>query len=245
MQNLISAYVLHRRPYRETSFLVDVFGRDSGRLSGVVRGARGGKSASSRLRLPVEPFRRMRLTLRGRGQLRSIDRYEIERTLELKGDHLIGGFYLNEVLTRVLETDEPMPRLFDTYESALAVLAEDGSLPVALRSFEKVLLEELGYGIDFHTDLAGQPIGTGEYRFRGDGFESAATATLSGDGARTNEGVPPLVVPGAHLAAIDDLDFTDPATARSALKIFRRALRPHLGDKPLQSRELLTQGRRV
>ena len=235
MQGLVTAFVLHRRPYRETSFLVDLFSRDVGRISGVVRGARGGRGRK-RTAAPVEPFRRMRVMLRGRASLRSIDRYEIERTMALDGDHLVGGFYLNEVLTRVLESDEPMPRLFDAYESALDLLATKLSLSIVLRSFEKILLDELGYGIDFHFDIGGEPIGEGDYLVAGDGF---APVSEVGDAGRDA-----LIVPGAHLRAIGNLDFSDRSTARSALLIFRRALKPHLGDKPLQSRELLKPSQR-
>ena len=179
----------------------------------------------------------MQMVIRGKGSLRSIDRYEIERTLQLDGDQLVGGLYLNEVLTRVLETDEPMARLFETYEVTLVALADGGPLSAPLRSFEKVLLEELGYGIDFDSDLDGHPIGAGDYRYRGDGFERVSEPPPSDAGSM-------LVVPGEHLRAIGDFDFGDKATARSALMIFRRALRPHLGEKPLQSRELLRSSRR-
>ena len=172
MQESVSGFVLHRRPYRETSFLVDVFSRERGRLSGVVRGARAGRSGRrSKAKPPVEPFRLMQMAIRGKGSLRSIDRYEIERTLNLDGDQLVGGLYLNEVLTRVLDTDEPMARLFDTYQLTLAALADGNPLSAPLRIFERVLLDELGYGIDFDADLDGQPIEPGEYRYRGDGFE--------------------------------------------------------------------------
>ncbi len=238
MQESLAGFVLHRRPYRETSFLVDVFSREQGRLSGVVRGARStGKGRRSNTKPPIEPFRRLQVVIRGKGSLRSIDRYEIERTLQLEGDQLVGGLYLNEVLTRVLETDEPMARLFDTYEVTLVALAAGGPLSPPLRSFERVLLEELGYGIDFDCDLDGQPIGSGDYRYRGDGFERVSDSPPS-------DGAAPLVVPGNHLRAIGEFDFSDKAVARSALMIFRRALRPHLGEKPLQSRELLRSGKR-
>src|SRR5690606_24194957 len=146
------AYILHSRPYKETSALVDFFTAE-GRVRAVLRAARGRVGSLARPFLPLD------LELRGRSELRSVQRLESAGIpLLLSGQALYSGLYLNELLMRLLAPEDAQPALFDTYAQSLAALAAGRPLEPVLRAFEWRLLDELGYGFALDSDLDGQPI---------------------------------------------------------------------------------------
>lgn len=220
-----AALVLHSRPYRETSAIVSLLTASHGRVAVVARGVRSGKRGNA-----VQPFNRLRVNWSGRGPLYTLTGWELTHHAWLSGNALAGGFYLLELLTRVLPEQEGAPAIFAAACGSLEHLqADDVPLDVVLRRFEKLLLDELGYGIDFSRDAdSGERVrADAQYVFYPDaGF---VTATRGYAGAVLEE-----------IAA----DRYQSRSARvAAKKIFREALKPLLGPRPLASRRLLTRQR--
>ena len=215
------AYVLHSRAYRESSALVD-FLTPQGRLRAVLRGARGKAGSLARPFIPLEA------EFRGRGELKNVGRLEPAGIPNLLvGEALFSGLYLNELLIRLLPAEDPHPAIFQHYAMTVLALAEGRTLEPLLRSFEWRLLDELGYGFALDLDSEGQPIiATGLYRLH--------TET----GLMPVGHVQPGVFQGAELLAMAEADWTVPGALAAAKRLMRQALAPHLGGRPLVSREL-------
>lgn len=219
-----SAYVLHTRAYRETSSIVDLLTLGHGRVSVVVRGERGSGRRSRRL----QPFGRLLIRCGGRSALLTLSQWEALSHRWLVGDALYAGLYLNELLLRLLRDEDPHPRLFDGYERTLDALVRAAAIEPALRSFERLLLKECGYELTFTVaaDSGMRVEPSGAYRYIADGGFH-----------RVEEAVDErLVYAGSTLLAIDADDYADAVVRRAAKSIMRRALAPHLGDRPLRSR---------
>ena len=231
------AWVLHTRPYRETSLLLELFTPDSGRLGAVLRGGRKPRRGDAR----VEPFLALAGALRGRGELRTAAQVDVTDRAVLGGQALYAGFYLNELVVRLIEREDPQAQLFAEYEGALQVLARlpanadpIGFEPV-LRRFEFALLEVLGYGLDFSTDLNGEAVSSaGEYLVRPDAGVEPVRGAVAADA---------VVVSGRVLRAIEAGAFADREVLRGAKRVARAALAPHLGPRPLTSRALFAARR--
>lgn len=228
--NLQPAYILHSRPYRDSSLLLEAFTAEHGRLSLVARGARRRARGGSAAAL-LQPFTPLLLSFGGRAELKTLAAAEpAGASSSLRGERLISGLYLNELLVRILHRNDAHPRLFAAYTEALAGLAAGGSQEAVLRLFELTLLGELGYSFDLGCDGAsGEPVAAGDlYRYEpGCGMVRLAVA----------EAVPEGAYSGAQLLAMaaGELD----GDARAACKrLLREALAEHLGDQPLRSREL-------
>jgi DNA repair protein RecO (recombination protein O) len=227
-----AAFVLHTRPWRETSLLVELFTAEHGRIGVVARGARRGRRGSS---TPLRPFVALRCLWRGRGELRTLGAVEPERPFALVGDALFAGLYLNELLVRLLQREDAHPELFLAYARAVAALAGPApALEPVLRRFEFGLLEELGYGFPLELDAAGRPVrADAHYRFE-------AEAGLVPVEGVAEEGAAWRSFPGAALLALAAGDFDDPLTRRVAKRLAREALAPHLGARPLHARALFS-----
>lgn len=232
------AYVLHTRPYRETSLLLDLLTLDYGRLGAVARGVRRGKS---RRRPLLNPFVPLLVSLAGRSSLKTLTGLEPDGPpRQLSGVALYSGFYLNELLVRLLEEQDAAPVLFDDYRRAVAALAghraEESPEPL-LREFEWRLMEALGYGVSFSREaLTGEPLRAGGiYRYD----PEAGFVATSADAAGTES-----LLAGADLLACAVGDWSDPRTLATAKRLNRQMLRPLLGDRPLKSRAFFrTRGR--
>ena len=226
------AYVLHRRAFRETSAIVELLTRDFGRVAAVVRGVKGG----GRPRMSVEPFTRTEVAWRGRGQMVTVIGSEAVQATHLTGDALFAGLYVNELLIKTLQPQEPVESVFRYYGTTLTALAGDDDLEPALRRFEKGLLDELGYGLVFDVDVkTGLPIEAHKtYRaVDGEGFHE----TGSGDAEHE------ATLTGAEITAIANGDFTGHRARAGAKLVLRHALRQRLGGKRLNTRQLFTRRR--
>jgi DNA repair protein RecO (recombination protein O) len=150
-------YVLHTYPYKETSLIVEAFTRRHGRVALLARGARRPRSAMRGVLLAFHP---LRLGWSGSAELATLVTAEWGGGLQpLAGRGLMCGFYLNELILRLLPREDPHEALFDAYGDALAHLSAGDAFPAVLRSFEKRLLAELGYAPVLDRDaITGAPI---------------------------------------------------------------------------------------
>ncbi|MCE2571433.1 DNA repair protein RecO [Motilimonas eburnea] len=225
------AFVLHIRPYRESSQLLEVFTRQDGRISLLVKGSR---SKRSNLKGLLQPFTLLSLAWGGKGQLKYIRSVEPQtHALPLPGDKLYLGLYLNELLYRLLEHLTPYTHLFEHYQQTLLALAKSQHYEPILRCFELDLLTALGYAIDF--DLAAdtyEPI-VAETYYRLD-MEQGFIRAEQGDKE---------AFWGGHIRALAARDFTTPGQAQAAKRFCRMLIQHNLGNQPLISRQLFIQQR--
>ncbi|WP_347253187.1 DNA repair protein RecO [Leminorella grimontii] len=224
------AFVLHGRPYSETSLMLDLFTESHGRIKALAKGARGRRS---QLKGCLQPFTPLLVRWGGKGGVKTLRGAEaVSLALPLSGITLYSGLYVNEVLSRVLEDETPYSSLFFDYLACIQQLAgESGSPERVLRRFELALLGHLGYGIDFlHCAGSGEPVSeTMTYRYR---EEKGFIASLVIDHHTFT---------GRDLVALSNREFPDDETLRSAKRFTRMALKPYLGGKSLKSRELFRQ----
>ncbi len=228
--NLQSAFVLLARPYRETSLLVDFLTESKGRVSAVARGARKSKSNWKAI---LQPFIALQINYSGQRELATLISVEqIPQDYHLKGRSLLCGFYLNEILQRVLHRHDPCLEIFTAYQMTLQRL-QMGHEEITLRQFEKTLLNALGYGLQMTHDVENH---SAIDRNKNYYFTPHHGCTEILDNSPVV--LPYAVFSGEHLLAIanDQLDNRDVLNA--AKRLMRLALQPLLGDKPLKSREL-------
>lgn len=223
---LTDCIVLHRRPWRETSLIVDALAREHGRVALVARGARRPKNRWSGV---LEPLGRVSLSWRGRGEMPTLTDAQPEHGHRLTGNRLMAGLYSVELVMRLCARHDPQPAVFDSLAGLVEVLDAGAPAIVAVRFFERDLLAALGYGMDLaHAADTGQAIVAGRrYNFVADiGFETADTDAP--EMARET-------VDGRVLIGLRDGRFANADDVRAARDVCRRALMPHLGDRPLQS----------
>ncbi len=221
------AFVLHRRPYRDTSLLLEVFSQDQGRLGLVARGA---AASRSRLKGLLQPFAPLLLSWSGAGELATLTAAEEGgRPIPLPPHRVLAGLYVNELLLRLLPRLDPHPALFAAYETLLAELVAAPGEEPPLRRFEKRLLEELGYGLTLDREAAsGTPIVAEEhYCYVLDRGPLAA--------GQTQVGVP---ISGRGLLALRDGILNDPAVLKEVKRLTRAALAEQLRGRALKTREL-------
>ena len=228
------AYILHTRPYRETSVLVDLFTPDYGLIRCMARGVKKNMSKGQSL----QPFTLYDIFFHGDSDLKTLDKYESQGLpIELSGDSLFSGFYINELVLRALrsETDMEDELLFEAYEQALNSLNQL-SLEYCLRQFELILLEHLGQSYEWNMDFkTADFVDAGShYGF----FVEQGMARVSHMYAAKN---PQLCFLGADLIQLSNHDLSQDSTLKMAKRLLRLALRPIIGYKPIQARQLLKQ----
>lgn len=220
------AYILHQRPYRDTSLLLEVFSRDHGRFGLVARGARGPRS---RIRGLLQPFQPLLLSWSGRTELGTLHSVEADGAApRLAGATLYSGFYLNELLMRLLQRLDPHPELYAAYAEALVGLQTEAQRP--LRRFEKQLLESLGYGLllDHEAD-SGEPVQAGvEYVYALESGPVRCLGTQAGG----------LRLSGRSLLSLAAGELADAQSLGDAKRLLRAALALYLGDRGLKTREV-------
>jgi len=223
-------FVLHRWPYKETSLLVEAFTREDGRIAMVARGA---KRPRSELHGVLQAFQPVSVSWYGAGELKTLLRAEWRGGLPLlSGPALLCGFYLNELMIKLLPREDPHPRLFDAYRSALASLARGDAQAPVLRRFEVGLLAELGYALELAVEAdSGAAIDPGaRYHYA---FDKGAQRRSPPPGVRW-----PLVR-GATLVALAAGRFDDAATAVEAKRLMREVIDHHLESRTIMSRRVV------
>lgn len=227
---LLRALVLHRRDYGNTSLLVELFAQGQGRFPAIAKGARRGRYPTSAL---LQPFQPLWVGVVGRGEVLTLTRVEAAgRPFALGGPALPCGFYLNEVLMRLLGRHDPHDPIFAFYHAALSQLAAGAHLDSALRRFELRLLEGLGYAPSLDRVADGGAAVVADRHYLVEPGRGTRPAPAEGAGER---------VCGATLLALARGDELAPAQVREARTLCRRLLAPHLGPRPLKSRELFRQ----
>ena len=224
------AFVLHTRPFRETSLLVDLFTRSYGRLRAVSKGSRGRKRA-----VQLNAYTQFLVSWSGKSDLKTLTHVEQSSVpILLEGDSLFCGSYLNEILIRLLAENDPHEIIYDNYINVLSQLAGKSPITGSLRNFEFSLLEELGYGINLTTDAElNEPIvNDKEYFYMPNlGFQTKK----NGNAAYSQK----YLFRGSDILAFRNGDFFSAPLA--AKKLSRLALEPHLGEKPILSRSFFNK----
>jgi DNA repair protein RecO (recombination protein O) len=227
------AYLLHRKPYRDTSLLLELFSRDYGRIGLIAKGARGAKS---KLKGVLQPYQPLLVSWSGRGELQTLTSAEIQGvSVFLQGDSLVSGFYLNELLMRLLTRHDPHAELYQIYQTTLQRISVNQDIEWTLRLFERDLLQELGYGLLLtHEGRGGdEVVPEGRYCY----YHDSGPQRLYGE---TNE---LLSVSGATLLSLAQGACDEPQLRRESKLLMREVLGPYLGSRPLASRELFRQKR--
>lgn len=224
--------MLHQRPYRETSLLLDVLTLDYGRISLVARGMRQKKRRNQQAIQLFQPFW---LNWFGRGELLTLGKMEvIQAPYWLKGHSTLCGLYINELLVRLLSQQQAEPRIFEAYQQALSGLQAADQTEQTLRIFEKRLLESLGYGVDLTTDHEGQAVMPERH------YGYLAEAGLR----QCAEQDPARLISGASLQQLHDETLHDPVSLNETKQLMRVIINYHLEGKPLKSRQLFAEMQR-
>jgi DNA repair protein RecO (recombination protein O) len=234
---VLEAWLLHSRPFRDTSLLLDFLTLEQGRVSAIARGARTQKG---RGRSTLQPFAPLRISLAGKHELRTLQSSEASApSLSLQGERLFAGFYLNELLVRLLHGHEPEPTVFHAYTRTLGQLSVAGEVEPLLRQFELRLLDALGYGLQFEHDAeSGEELQPEAwYYLQADSGFVRQLQTPASDVDAVRAGL----FPGWALIRIADADFTGADTRRHAKRLLRQVLHQHLGGKELVSRQLFAR----
>ncbi len=231
------AFVLHAYPYRETSLIVEAFTPGCGRVALVARGA---KRPRSELRGLLQAFQPLTVAWTGAGELKTLVKAEWRGGMPAAGGSaLLAGFYVNELLLKLLAREDPHAALFDAYAAALAALAErpaPAAQAAALRRFEVTLLAELGYALALTCDVAsGEPIDpAGRYHYEFD----RGPRRLSAHEAQ-EPGPRGAFVRGATLVALATREFPDAETAAEAKRLMREVLDHRLEERRIFSRRVV------
>lgn len=221
-------FILHSYPYKETSLIVDVFSRDHGRIALVAKGA---KRPHSKLRGALQTFQPLSLSWTGKSEVRTLMAAEwVGGLLPLEKSALLCGFYLNELLVKLLVRDDPHPALFDHYVKALTHLAHEEPAAIVLRKFERALLKESGVAGDWaRCSATRQPV-VGETLYVVDPESGPRPARASDTWPR---------VLGKTLQDMDNEDYADAVTQTQSKFLMRFLLAHHLHGATLNTRQIL------
>jgi len=216
------AFLIHRRMYQGSSLLLDFFTKDFGRLRLVARGARKSKTS-------LQMFQCLSISFKGKGELKNLSQWEIaDKPRRILGDDLILAMYVNELILRLLPENDEYSEIFHAYWNFLSNLKSLNSneKEYALRDFENQMLEDLGYGIDFSSDINDEPINENlNYEFiEHQGFSTSDNGLIPGK----------ILV---NLLRRENI-VTDTNELSILKKMNRKRLKSLLGDKPLKSKEL-------
>lgn len=226
--SLQPAFILHGRDFRDTSRLLDVFSLDYGRLTLVAKGAR---SARSKLQGMLEPFSPLVISWSGKGDVQTLTGAEtVKSSINLAGKQVMSGYYINELLQRLMTFHDPHPGLFEAYQRTLEYFSKEDD-ELILRSFEKKLLAEIGYGLVLDIEAEnGQAIIKNElyYYDLEQGPINIQAHEINGQ----------FIIQGQTLLDMSVENFSCSQSKKEAKQLMRIILSHHLGDKPLKTRSL-------
>ena len=222
--------MLHSYPFRETSLIIETFTRNFGRIALVARGARRPRSALRGLLLAFQP---LLVSWSGKSELRTLHKAEWQGGYHaLRGLELVCGFYLNELLLKLLPRDDAHDRLYAVYADTVQALGQGVDHAAVLRRFEKNLLRELGYALTLDRDAAsGAPIRP-ERRYA---YIIERGPVEAGADAAGNE----VKLTGRTLLDMQTDDYTNAETQQQSKALMRMLINHHLGSQTLHTRLLL------
>ncbi len=223
-------WILHHRPFRDTSQILDILTRDHGRIAVVARGSR---AAKSRLAGVLRPFLPLRISWVAKTDLGTLTGAEAAGApTPLRGDALLSAFYVNELVLNFLLRHDPQPEIFELYSAAVRRLGSSENVAASLRSFEIEFLSLLGYAVNLDHEAASHddvdPDKHYDYR-----VEQGPVQVERDDG--------PLVFRGSTLQAIAAQEFDNADVLRAAGRLLRHVVAHHLGGRELQSRKVLLE----
>ncbi|MBP6597250.1 MAG: DNA repair protein RecO [Arenimonas sp.] len=223
------AFVLHARPWRETSLIVELLTRDHGRVGVVARGVQGAKRHP--LRAALQPLQWLRVDFLPRGELaRLLQAEALDAAPLLQGEALMAAFYVNELVLRLLPRQDPAPELFERYALLRQELGGTAPLAWTLRRFERDLLEVLGYGLPLDQEEDGSRVDpAGRYRLDAERGPLRDRAHAAGSTS------------GAALLALAEDRLPPPEQVAELRGALRGVLQLHLGPLPLKSWGLLSE----
>ncbi len=223
-------YILHHRPFRDTSQILDIVTRDHGKIAVVARGSRGAKS---RLAGVLRPFLPLQVSWVSKSDLGTLTGAEaIGPPIGMLGDAIFSAFYVNELLLHFLHRYDPQPEIFALYEEVMGALIGTVDVAASLRSFELELLRLLGYAVNLdHASGSTEPLdGERYYQYQ---MEKGPVTVDRTEGA--------LVFSGSILMGIAEQCFEDTEVLRAANRLLREIIGFHLGGKELKSRKVLME----
>ena len=234
MENtLATAFVLHQRPYRENSLLLDVLTEQYGRIKLVAKGVKKYKRSHI---ADFQLYQPLLLSWFGRGELQTLSSSEVaEPRYILQAEAALCGLYLNELLIKLLPLHDAEAALFKAYQVALLRLQDvenNNDSQIALRLFEKTLLTELGYGLTIeHDSETGQAIkAEQQYYYQAD------------EGLKCWQGEPQqAIISGRSLLHLSTEQGFDPQSLVEIKQLMRTVIHFYLGGKPLKSRQMFTE----
>ncbi len=226
-----AVFVLHTYPFKETSLVVELFSHDHGRVATTAKGARRPRSA---MRGMLQSFQPLMATWSGKSELKTLHSLDwAGGLLLLKGEALMCGFYLNELLLRLLPREDAHEALFVYYAATLKTLASEVDLATTLRRFELKLLQELGYAIPLQQDSGGASVlPEKSYLYQAE----RGAQPIAGTGYVAQNGVQLL---GKTLLDMAGDDYSQPQTLQQSKQLMRYLLAHYLGDQALHTRQLL------
>jgi DNA repair protein RecO (recombination protein O) len=228
------AWLLHHRPFRDTSRILEVVTRQHGRLSLVARGSR---SAKSRLRGVLRPFLPLAISWFSRSELGTLTGAEMSGApVSLAGEALLSGYYVNELMINLLHRHDPQPEIFDAYAATVRGLASGDRIAPQLRQFEMELLRLLGYALNLVSDSDSQSALVPERRYE---YRAEFGPVPAGD----RDG--PMIFLGSELQAIERREFATKPVLDGANRLLRGVIAYHLNGKELKSRKVLRDIRRA
>lgn len=223
-------FILHHRPFRDSSQILDIVTRDHGKVAVVARGSRGGKS---RLAGVLRPFLPLRVSWVAKSDLGTLTGAEAAGPpAGMTGDALLSAYYVNELLLNFLHRHDPQPEIFSLYEQVLGTLVGRREVAACLRAFEFEFLTLLGYAVNLDHEYGSQQAldPARYYEFR---MEQGAVPVERSEGR--------LVFSGAELRAVAEQRFEDEGVLRVANRLMRDIIGFHLGGKELKSRKVLME----
>ncbi|AVR99301.1 DNA repair protein RecO [Pseudoduganella armeniaca] len=222
------AFVLHSYPYKETSLIVELLTRDFGRVALIAKGA---KRPHSQLRGVLQTFQPLSAGWTGKNELRTLtDADWVGGMLPLEKTALLCGFYLNELLVKLLARDDAHPKLFDHYVATLNQLAHQESPPIVLRKFETALLKETGVAADLTRCTSTRAKVLAEVQY--------VVEPERGPRPVQPDDTAPRVA-GKTLLDMEREDYRDAATQAQSKQLMRFLLAYHLNGAPLNTRQIL------
>lgn len=224
-----AAFVMRTQPYSESSLLTEILSREYGRFGVLAKGARRLKSPARGL---LMPFRPLLLSWSGRGELSVLSGAEAAApAVQLRGVMLACGFYMNELILRLLHRNDPHPALFEAYHTGLLSLEADDNAERPLRMFEKRLLKELGYALVLdHEVESDRPIEPDlRYNYI---LERGPVPLRRGTGGN-------LSIRGSTLLQLAQDQLTDKQCLHESKRLLRAILSYHLDERMLNSRRFM------